>query len=166
MRLNKEDYRRAEGCLIYYNYNCATILSKKNDTTYLSAIKYDGMPKAPYSISDPTARLAIKASEDEHYQKALKQYKAVELTKLLVSPDCLVIFERFYRNRENKWKIIHEEGYSEETFKRRKRELIYQVHEELKKVDPILTQFWPFLFKNRGIISISKMLFIILKRAD
>ena len=139
MRLSREDYRKAEGCLKYYDYNCATILSKNNDITYLSAINYDGMPKAPYNISDPTARLVMKADEDEHYQRAIRQYKAVELTKLLVNPDCLVIFERFYRNRENKWKIIHEEGYSEETFKRRKRELIYKVHEELKKFDLNLT---------------------------
>ena len=55
MRLSRDEYARAEGCLMYYNYNCATILSKNNDTIYLSAVKYDGMPKAPYNISDPTA---------------------------------------------------------------------------------------------------------------
>ena len=134
MRINRDDYKRAEGCLIYYNYNCATILSKKKDTTYLSAVNYDGMPKAPYNISDPVAKLVVQDSENENYQRAIKQYKAVELAKLLVNPDCLVIFERFYRNRESKWKIILEEGYSEETFKRRKKELIYKVYEELDKL--------------------------------
>lgn len=42
--------------------------------------------------------------------------------------------------------------FSEETYKRRKRNLIYTVEKELKK----LTLNWPFYLKISGIISIMK----------
>ena len=39
---------------------------------------------------------------------------------------------------DNKWDVIDKLHISEETYKRRKRKLIYTVHEELKKVTPNL----------------------------
>lgn len=134
MRLSREDYREAEGCLIYYNYNCATILCVEANTSYLTASNYNGMPKAPYSISNPVEKIVIQKDEDKSYKKALKQYKAVEMAKLRVSDECLTIFELFYRGKKNKWRVIYESGFSERTFLRRKKDLIYAVYEELKKL--------------------------------
>ena len=37
----------------------------------------DGMPKAPYNISDSVYNQYIKLQEDKELQKALKQYKVV-----------------------------------------------------------------------------------------
>lgn len=134
MRLNNEDYREAEGCLIYYNYNCAAILSVENNMSYLKATRYDGMPKAPYNISNPVERLVIQKEDNEEYKRALKKYKAVEMAKLRMNDECLNIFELFYRKKKNKWRVMYELGLSERTFLRRKRDLIYMVYEELKKM--------------------------------
>ena len=76
MRLNKEDYRKAEGCLIRYNYNCITIINLRADAMSVGVPSYDGMPKAPYSISDSVFNQYIKLQEDRELQKALKEYKA------------------------------------------------------------------------------------------
>jgi hypothetical protein len=132
--LSREEYRKAENCLKRYDYNSATIMFKRDDIFNLGAVSYDDLPKPKYKKSDVVSKAVIKLESDKEYQKAYKEYKAVELAKLLVNEDCLVILERLYRKKESKWKIIYEEGYSEETFKRRKKELIYQVAEEFKKV--------------------------------
>lgn len=63
-----------------------------------------------------------------------KEYNAVEQAKLLLNNECKYIFEEIYRKRRNKWDIIEELHISEETYKRRKKLLIYTVNEELKKL--------------------------------
>ena len=134
MRLSREDYRKAEGCLRRFDYNSATILFKRDDMFGLSAVQYSDMPKAPYSISDNVLKPIIALEDDKEYQKAIKEYKAVDLAKKLVNKDCLIIFEELYRKKNGKYKIMYENGFSERTFLRRKRDLIYAVHEELKKL--------------------------------
>ena len=52
MRLNKEDYNKSVGMLKRYNYNCIKILNLRADIMSISAASIDGMPKAPYKISD------------------------------------------------------------------------------------------------------------------
>ena len=135
MRLSREDYRKAEGCLRRFDYNSATILFKRDDMFGLSAVEYSDMPKAPYSISDNVLKPIIALEDDKEYQKAVKEYKAVDLAKKIVNKDCLIIFEELYRKKNGKYKIMYENGYSEATYKRRKQELIYAVHEELKKFE-------------------------------
>lgn len=134
MRINRDDYKKAEGCLRRYDYNSATILFKRDDMMGLSAVRYSDMPKAPYTISDNVLKPIIALEEDKEYQKAVKEYKAVELAKLVVDKDCLIIFEEFYRKKNGKYKIIYEKGFSERTFMRKKQELIYKVDKELKKL--------------------------------
>lgn len=134
MRLNKEDYRKAEGCLRRYNYNCITIINLRADAMSVGVPSYDGMPKAPYSISDSVFNQYIKLQEDTELQKALKEYKAVRQAYELVNKDSKEVFEKFYQEGKTKWEVIDKLGFSEETFKRRKRELIYTVDKELKKL--------------------------------
>lgn len=93
----------------------------------------DGMPKAPYSVSDRTLKAVIELQENEHLQKAIKEYKAVVQAVELVNKDSKYIFEEFYIKSKPKWEIINS-GISERTFVRRKGDLIYAVHKELKKL--------------------------------
>lgn len=140
MRLNKEDYNKAVGILKRYNYNCIKILNLRTDIMSVSAININGMPKAPYSISDTVYNQYIKLQEDEELQKTLKEYKIVRQVLELVNEDCKYIFEEFFVKSKRKWDIIND-GISERTFERRKKELVYAVHEELKKVGGKLAEF-------------------------
>ena len=63
-----------------------------------------------------------------------KEHKAVEQAKLLLDNDSKYIFEEEFRKKRNKWEIINELHISEETYKRRRRNLVYTVYEELKKL--------------------------------
>lgn len=134
MKLSKEEYNKAKGCLRRYNYNLITIINIRADIMSIGVPSTDGMPKAPYSISDSVYNQYIKLQEDKELQKALREYKAVRQALELVNADCREIFNRMYQKGENKWKIIDDLGFSEETFKRRKRSLIYTVEKELKKL--------------------------------
>lgn len=133
MRLPKEDYNRAVGCLKRYNYNCITIMNIRADIMSVGIPTTDGMPKAPYNISDSVYNQYIKLQEDKELQKALKQYKVVRQALELVSKDSKYIFEELYIKSKTKWQII-DSGMSERTFVRRKSELIYAVDKELKKL--------------------------------
>ena len=139
MKLSREEYRKAEGCLKRFDYNSATILFKRNDIFGLSATKYSDAPKAKNVTSDTVLRSIISLEEDKEYQKAVKEYKAVDLAKMIVNRDCLVIFEELYRKKNGKYKIMYENGFSEATYKRRKQELIYTVNAELKKCEKKLS---------------------------
>jgi len=75
MRLSKEDYKKAEGCLRRYNYNCITIMNIRADIMSVGAPSTDGMPKAPYSISDTVYNQVIRLQEDKELQKCLKEYQ-------------------------------------------------------------------------------------------
>lgn len=134
MRLSKEDYNRAVGCLKRYNYNCINIINIRADIMSISVPEVDGMPKAPYSISDSVYNQYIKLQEDKELQKSLKEYKAVMQALQLSNKESKYIFEEEYRKDRNKWEIIEELHISEETYKRRKRALIYNVDKEIKKL--------------------------------
>lgn len=134
MRLSKEDYNRAVGCLKRYNYNCINIINIRADIMSISVPENDGMPKAPYSISDSVYNQYIKLQEDKELQKSLREYKAVMQALQLSNKESKYIFEEEYRKDRNKWEIIEELHISEETYKRRKRALIYNVDKEIKKL--------------------------------
>lgn len=134
MRLDKESYKIAEGCLRRYNYNCITIMNIRADIMSIGTPNTDGMPKAPYNISDSVYNQYIKLQEDKELQKALKEYKAVRQALELVNKDSRDIFENYYQKQKNKWETLDILGLSERTFLRRKKDLIYTVEKELKKL--------------------------------
>lgn len=135
MRLSREEYKKAEGYLKRYNYNCINILNIRNDIMSIGAVNLDGLPKAPYSISDSVFNSVIKLQENKELNRSINEYKIVVQALQLVSDDSKVIFEELYQKSKNKWHIINETLHtSEETYKRRKRDLIYAVYEEIKKL--------------------------------
>jgi len=135
MRLSREEYKKAEGYLKRYNYNCINILNIRNDIMSIGAVNLDGLPKAPYSISDSVFSSVIKLQENRELNRSINEYKIVVQALQLVSDDSKVIFEELYQKSKNKWHIINETLHtSEETYKRRKRDLIYAVYEEIKKL--------------------------------
>lgn len=133
MRLSKEEYNRAVGCLKRYNYNCINIINIRADIMSISVPEADGMPKAPHSISDSVYNQYIRLQEDKELQESLKEYKAVMQALQLVNKDSKYIFEQLYVRNKTKWEII-ETGMSERTFVRRKSELILAVNKEIKKM--------------------------------
>lgn len=133
MRLPNEEYKKATKCLKRYNYNCIRMLNIRTDIMSISGINIDGLPKAKYNISDSVLDSVIKLQEDENLQECIKEYKAVRQAIERVHKDSVYIFEELYRKGTSKWDIINELNVSEETYKRRKRELIYAVYEEISK---------------------------------
>ncbi len=134
MRLSREEYKKAEGYLKRYNYNCINILNIRNDIIALSAVNLDGLPKAPYSISDSVFNSVIQLQENKELNRSIHEYKIVVQALQLVSEDSKIIFEELYQKSRNKWYIINDILHtSEETYKRRKRDLIYAVYEEINK---------------------------------
>lgn len=139
-RLSKEEYNYAKGCLKRYNYNCINIMNIRADILSIGGQNIDGMPKAPYSISDNVFNSLIKLQEDEQLQKSIREYKAVVQALELTNKDCKMILKKYYILSKSKWEVI-ESGMSERTFERRNQELIYAVHNELKKVGGKLAEF-------------------------
>ena len=134
MRLSKEEYREAKGCLKRYNYNCIKIMNIRADIMSIGSPVIDGLPKAPCSTSDRVLDSVIKLQEDEDLQIAIKEYKAVVQALQLVNKDSQYIFNQQYQLGKTKWEIINDLHISEETYKRRHRHLVYATHEELKKL--------------------------------
>lgn len=133
-RLSNEDYNEAVGILKRYNYNCLNIVIIPQDIIGIRAAVSDGQPKAPYSVSDPVFNTTVKLEENELLNKSMREYKIVERAKaILNNKEIDYIFENLFRLERNKWDIIEEMHISEETFKRRKRALIYAVHNEKLK---------------------------------
>ena len=133
MRLNKEEYNEAVGILKRYNYNCLNIMNVRTDIMSLSVGINDGQPKAKYNVSDTVCNKLIEMEENEYLQRSIKEYKIVRQALELVNEDSKKIFEELYEKNTYKWDIIENMGISEETYKRRKRELIYTVDKEYKK---------------------------------
>ena len=88
---------------------------------------------------------------DYNKLKENKEYQAVERAKLLLGIESRYIFEEEFRKKRNKWDVMEELSISEPTYKRRRKELIYTIHSELK-----LIQNWAkielILYKNRVIM--------------
>lgn len=134
MRLSKEDYNNAVGCLKRYDYNCINIINIKTDIYSLETANSDGQPKPKYNKTDTVLAKIIQVEENETIQKAIREYKAVRNALLLVNKDCNYIFEKIFREKKSKWEVMDQYGMSERTFFRRKRELIHTVNKELKKL--------------------------------
>lgn len=133
MKLPNEEYKKAVNCLKRYNYNCLKIMNIRDDIMSISGMNIDGLPKGKNNITDSVLNSVIQLQEDPDLQEAIKQCKAVNQAKEIVSKDSLYIFEELYRKGTAKWDIINALHISEETYKRRKRELIYTVHKEISK---------------------------------
>lgn len=133
MRIPKEEYNKAVGCLKRYNYNYINIMNIQSDILSLSIANNDGMPKAPYSISDTVFNKVIQLQDNTELNKSIKEYKAVVQALALVNNDSKYIFEELYRKGRTKWQIINS-GMSERTFVRRKGDIICAVAKELKKL--------------------------------
>lgn len=140
MKLSKENYREAKGCLKRYNYNCVKILNIRADIMDLGAQNLDGLPKPKNNVSDRVLESVIKLQEDEALQVAIKEYKAVVQAIQLVNKDSKYIFEEMYIKSKSKWEII-DSGMSERTYERRNKDLIYAVHKEIKKIGGKLAEF-------------------------
>lgn len=140
MKLSKEEYREAKGCLKRYNYNCVKILNIRADIMDLGAQNLDGLPKSKNNVSDRVLESVIKLQEDEALQIAIKEYKAVVQAIQLVNKDSKYIFEEMYIKSKSKWEII-DSGMSERTYERRNKDLIYAVHKEIKKIGGKLAEF-------------------------
>lgn len=134
MRLSKEDYQNAVGCLKRYDYNCINIINIKTDIYSIETANSDGQPKPKYNKTDTVLAKIIQVEENETIQKAIREYKAVRNALLLVNKDCEYIFEKIFREKKRKWEVMDQYGMSERTFFRRKRELIHTVNKELKKL--------------------------------
>ena len=134
MRLSREEYKKAEGYLKRYNYNCINILNIRNDIMSIGAVNLDGLPKAPYSISDSVFNSVIKLQENKELNRSINEYKIVVQALQLVSDDSKVIFDEYYRKNKGKWHIINNCGLSERTYFRKKTELIEAIHKEIKKL--------------------------------
>ncbi len=133
MRLSREEYKKAEGYLKRYNYNCINILNIRNDIMSLSSVSLDGMPKAPYSISDTVFNSVIQLQENKELNRSIHEYKIVIQALQLVNEDCKIIFDEYYRKNRGKWHIINNCGLSERTYFRKKTELIEAIHKEIIK---------------------------------
>lgn len=134
MKLNKEEYRKAEGCLRRYNYNCITIIDLRADIMSVSSPNFEGMPRSMHNISDSVFNQYVKLQEDKELQKALKEYKAVRIAFESVSADAKKVFNTYYLEQKTRWETMEKLGLSERTFVRRKRDLVYAVHKEIKKL--------------------------------
>ncbi len=132
-KLSREEYNYSKGCLKRYKYNCINILNIRSDILSISSQKLDGMPRAQYNVSDNVLNSVIKLEENTQLQKSIKEYKAVVQALELTNKDCKIIFDKYYILCKSKWEVI-ETGMSERTFERRNQELIYAVHNELKKL--------------------------------
>lgn len=141
MRIPKEEYNKAVGCLKRYNYNCINIINIQSDILSLSIAPNDGLPKAPYSIGDTVFNKVIQLQENKDLNKSIKEYKAVVQALQLVDKISKEIFEEEYRKSKRKYDIIDILHISERTYERRKNELIYAVHKEIKKIGGKLAEF-------------------------
>lgn len=140
MRIDKEEYNKAVGCLKRYNYNCINIINIRADIMSIGSPNMSGLPKAPYTVSDNVFNSVIKLQEDKGLQQSIKEYKAVVQALELVNSDSKYIFEELYVKSKTKWQIL-ESGMSERTFERRKNELIYAVHKQIKKIGGKMAEF-------------------------
>ena len=133
LRIPKEEYKEAIGYLKRYNYNVTNIINMRADIISLSAVCIDGMPKSPYNVSDSVLNSVIELQENAELNRSIKEYKIVIQATQLISKDAKYIFEEMYIKGTGKQEIINN-GMSERTFVRRKGELIYAVHKEIKKL--------------------------------
>ena len=106
----------------------------QSDILSLSIAPADGMPKAPYAVSNTVLNKVIQMEENESLQRSIKEYKAVIQALQLVNTEAKAIFEKEYRESRSRWEVINVLNISESTYERRKKQLIYTVNKEIKKM--------------------------------
>lgn len=131
MRIPKEEYREVINVLKRYSYNCLNIIQRQTDILSLS-VSGGGEGGSKYNISDSTLNKVLRIEEDTDLQRSIKEFKAVKRVLYLVGKDVREVFNKLYIEQKTKWEIIEELHISEETYKRRKRELIYTAYKETK----------------------------------
>ena len=132
MRIPKEEYREVINILKRYSYNCLNIIQRQNDILSLS-VSGDSEGRSKYSISDSTLNKVLRLEEDVNLQRSIREFKLVKRTLFLVSSDARYIFDKLFIEQKSKWNIIDELHISEETYKRRKSELVYTTYNEMKE---------------------------------
>lgn len=134
MRLSDKEYKEAVGYLRRFNSNCVEILVQRGDIMTIGSPKYDGMPKPPYSISDPVSNTVIKLEENPILNRAIHEWQVVRQALDMTDKMTHDIFrEEFELNERNRWNIIETLHISEDQYKRRRKKLIYLVHENINK---------------------------------
>ena len=101
-RLDTKDYKRALRCLYEYEANKLLLKKIERDIEELSLSPLDGMPKAPYSTSDSTARKVIQKEENPILRRIKKEYLAVKLTLLLVDKISKGIYEEEFQTHRQR----------------------------------------------------------------
>ena len=98
------------------------------------------LPKEEYEqAKNCLKRYRYNSMLEKENKKRINEYEAVNKALLLLDEDSKFIFKHLYEERDmDKWEIIDNLNFSEETYKRRHRELVYTVYNELKN-DPFLT---------------------------
>lgn len=135
MRIDRDEYRQAKGCLTRYTYNCLRINELRNDILSISGVNYNTQPKAPYSISDSVFNTYERLCEDKELNKVVNECKAVNRALALLTEDHSKILTMYFQQRKSKYIIMCDLCISESTFKRRLKDLIEKVAEELKKMN-------------------------------
>lgn len=85
------------------------------DIMSIESPSIDGLPKAPYKISDNVLNSVIQLQENEQLQKSIREYKIVIQVLQLVDNITKEIFEEEYQKRRRK----QVEYYREASYKRR-----------------------------------------------
>lgn len=76
------------------------MMNIKYDIMSLSSPVLDGMPKAPYKISDSVLNSLIRIQENEELQKCIREYKIVVQALQLVDSITKEIFKEEYQKRK------------------------------------------------------------------
>ncbi len=101
-KLSREEYKEAAGCLKRYNYNCVSILTMRLDLMSISSPSINGLPRAPYNVTDSVYNTVVKLQEDKKINKALNEWKAVKKALELTDKVTKDIFKKEYEERRRK----------------------------------------------------------------
>lgn len=70
------------------------------DIMSIGSPNFDGMPKAPYTISDSVLNSVIRMQENKSLQQSIKEYKVVIQALELTDKITKEIFEEEYQKRK------------------------------------------------------------------
>lgn len=70
------------------------------DIISIGSPNYDGMPKAPYTISDSVLNSVIQMQENKELQQSIKEYQIVVQALELTDKITKEIFEEEYQKRK------------------------------------------------------------------
>lgn len=121
-RIPKGTYGYINGVLFDFELKKKELEQKRNDILEAFPNLY-GEHVRGTDISDPTGNRAVKLDTVELVHLA-HEIEAVEATITVLNKDQLYIYNRFFRDKVNKWQVVEEMHVSPETFHRRKKEVI------------------------------------------